>query len=459
MAVADQPVTGHPRSAGPSAQEIMANDAVPAPPTLRMESQFDMGTDDIPVERYFSREFHDLEVERVWRRVWQVAAREDDIPNVGDTLVYDIADMSFLLVRSAPGTIKAYYNACLHRGTQLRSRDGFAPELRCPFHGWTWNLDGSIKSIPCQWDFAHLPEDQLALPEARVGTWGGWVFINPDPGAMALEEYLGTFPEHFIWDTSKRYKSLHVSKLLRVNWKACLEAFMESYHVIATHPQILTYLGDANTQYDVFPGTGPGVPGWNRMNTLSGVPSPHLGYTPPEDEILAAQMSYYGVEPPPVPEGETARRMLAARSRAAFATKPASIPGDELSDSEAVDNILYYVFPNFQPWGGMSPINYRFRPYGNDPESCIMDVMMLVDYVGDEKPPSAKVIHLGFDDDWTEAEDLGALAMVFNQDTGNLPRVQRGLHATRKPGVSLGRYQESRIRQIHHELDNWIKRP
>jgi hypothetical protein len=107
----------------------------------------------------------------------------------------------------------------------------------------------------------------------------------------------------------------------------------------------------------------------------------------------------------------------------------------------------------------MSPINYRFRPNGNDPDSCIMDVMFLVDYEGDEKPPSAKPVHLGFDDDWTEVEDLGSLAMVFNQDVGNLPRVQRGLHATKKRGVSLGAYQESRIRQIHHELDYLINLP
>jgi phenylpropionate dioxygenase-like ring-hydroxylating dioxygenase large terminal subunit len=455
MALIEKPTVGN-RSSGPTAQEIMATDAVLPPKTLRVESQFDMGTADIPVEQYFSREWHDLEVERVWKRVWQVAAREDDLPGVGDTLVYDIADLSFLLVRSAPDTIKGYYNACLHRGTQLRDRDGYAPELRCPFHGWTWNLDGSLKTMPCRWDFDHLNDEELALPEIKVGNWGGWVFINPDPDAISLEEYLGTFPEHFIWDTAKRYKSLHVSKLLRVNWKACLEAFIESYHVIATHPQILTYLGDANTQYDVFPGTGPGRPGWNRMNTLSGVSSPHLGAQLPQDEILAAQLGSYGLEAPPVPEGETARRVLAATTRSMFDTKPASIPGEEVSDSEAIDNILYYVFPNFQPWAGLSPINYRFRPNGNDPDSCIMDVMFLADYEGEEKPKSAKVIHLGFDDDWTDVEELGTLAMVFNQDVGNLPRVQRGLHTMKKPGISLGRYQESRVRQIHHELDYWI---
>ncbi len=215
-----------PRSQGPSAQEIIAGDRVPPPSTLLIESQLDLGTDDIPVERYTSRAFHDLEVDRMWKRVWQVAAREDDLPRVGDTVVYDLADMSFLLVRSAPDTIRAFYNACLHRGTQLRDRSGYAPELRCPFHGWTWNLDGTIKSVPCHWDFAHLDQAGFNLPEAKAATWGGWVFVNPDPDAISLSDYLGSFPEHFVWDTARRYKSLHVSKLLRGNWKACLEAFM-----------------------------------------------------------------------------------------------------------------------------------------------------------------------------------------------------------------------------------------
>jgi phenylpropionate dioxygenase-like ring-hydroxylating dioxygenase large terminal subunit len=457
MAVTQKPLRpGESRSSGPSAQEIIANDAIQPPDTLRLDHYDYLGSDDIPVERYYSKEWHDLEVEHVWKRVWQLACREEEVPEVGDTAVYEVADLSILVVRASPTELKAYHNACLHRGTQLRAKGGYVPELRCPFHGWTWNLDGTLKTLSCEWDFSHVDASRLSLPEVQVDTWGGWVFVNPDPAAIPLAEYLGSFTEHFVWDTTKRFKSAHVSKLLRCNWKTCTEAFMESYHVIATHPQILLTLGDANTQYDVFPGSGPGRPGWNRMITAGAVASPHLGDVS-EDDILTAMVSQYGMQGAmTVPDGQTARSVLANMTRMMMQGKvPPSFDRPQLSDSEALDAILYFVFPNFQPWGGISPINYRFRPYGNDPDACIMDVMFLADFEG-ERPPPAAVTHLGFDDDWTIAEELGSLAMVFNQDTGNLPRVQRGLHATQKPGATLGNYQEARIRQFHDELGRWI---
>ena len=448
---------GSARSTGPSVQEILAKDEIRPPETMLVERYEYLGSEDIPVERYTSKAWHDLEVEKLWKRVWQMACREEELAGVGDTVVYEVADLSVVVVRSDETTIKAYHNACLHRGTQLRGHDGYTPELRCPFHGWTWNLDGSLKQIPCEWDFPHATPEQFCLPELQVATWGGWVFVNPDPAAPSFETYLGSFVEHFAWETDKRYKSAHVSKVLRCNWKTCMEAFMESYHVIATHPQILLTLGDANTQYDNFPGSD-GMPGWNRMITPGGVASPHLPDAS-EDEILAAMVGQYGMDATglTVPEGMTARQVLGMMMRGMAGQTPASVPREQVSDAEALDSTLYYIFPNMQPWGGISPINYRFRPYGNDPDMCIMDVIFLTDFEG-ERPAPAEVTYLGPDDDWTQATELGFLAMVFNQDTGNLPRVQRGLHATQKPGVTLGDYQEIRIRQFHHELSRWLER-
>ena len=93
--------------------------------------------------------------------------------------------------------IKAYYNACLHRGRQLKDYDGRCTEFRCPFHGFTWALDGALARSPRRWDFPHVDDAEFALPEAKVGTWGGFVFINPDPDAEPLEDFLGDLPEHF----------------------------------------------------------------------------------------------------------------------------------------------------------------------------------------------------------------------------------------------------------------------
>ena len=420
----------------------------------REESYEFLGSDDIPVERYTSRAWHDREVERLWKRVWQVACREEEIPEVGDSVVYDVADSSLIIVRTAPDRIKAFHNACLHRGATLRASDGYVPELRCPFHGFTWSLDGALQSIPCAWDFPHVDADQFRLPEALVDTWGGWVFVNMDLDAMPLEDYLGGFPAKFPWRQEDLVTQAHVVKVLRCNWKVALEAFIESFHVISTHPQLLFALGDANTQYDVYPGE----PRWSRMITAQGVQSPHLPYELSDQEIMDAMIGQFLGEGAvfPVPDGQTARQLLAMITRSQVTV--ALGPDVAISDSEAVDAIEYSVFPNFVPWGGWSRINYRFRPHGNDPDECLMDVILLGPCSPNgPRPKPAAVRHLGPDDDWVEAPELGGLAMIFNQDSGNLPRVQRGLHATRKPGVTLGNYQEIRIRHFHQELARWVE--
>ena len=157
----------------PSVQEVFATDRNPAPAVLRQESPAHwQGSADVSAERYFSPEWHAREVEKIWRRTWQFACRVEELPNVGDQIVYDIVDDSILVVRTADDTIKAYVNSCLHRGTMLRTDAGNARQIRCPFHGWTWTLDGKLSVLPGQWDFPHVDKAKFCLPEVRVGQWG-----------------------------------------------------------------------------------------------------------------------------------------------------------------------------------------------------------------------------------------------------------------------------------------------
>ena len=157
--------TGHDRSDGVSYDDILRSDTVPPPQVYLENSPLEPGVTRVPVENYFSREQHDLEVERLWKRVWQMACHESDIANVGDTYVYDIAELSFIVVRVSEQEVKAFPNACLHRGRALC--DNHRKELRvfrCPFHGWSWNLDGSLKEIPGHWDFPSVSYTHLTLP-------------------------------------------------------------------------------------------------------------------------------------------------------------------------------------------------------------------------------------------------------------------------------------------------------
>ena len=220
-------ITGTNRSAGISLSELLDADSHPVSDLLRNESRVGVreGNTRIPAWYYTSPDFHALEVEKLWSRVWQMACLEDEIPNVGDYHVYEIADLSFLVVRSADG-IKAFRNACLHRGRRLRETNGEgARNLRCAFHGWSWKLDGSLNEIPCEWDFPSVTEADYSLPEALVDTWHGFVFINPDRSAGPLSEHLAGLDDHFAaYPFERRVKVAHVEKIMRVNWKACQEA-------------------------------------------------------------------------------------------------------------------------------------------------------------------------------------------------------------------------------------------
>ena len=128
---------------------------------------------------------------------------------------------------------------------------------------------------------------------------------------------------------------------------------------------------------------------------------------------------------------------------------------DEWSDAEMVDNLDYTLFPNFHPWGAFNRIVYRFRPNGDDHRSSIMEVLFLAPFKG-ERPAPAPVRHLGVDQPWTDAAELGVLGKVFEQDTFNMARVQLGLETTRKPGVTLANYQESKVRWLHVKLEQWV---
>jgi phenylpropionate dioxygenase-like ring-hydroxylating dioxygenase large terminal subunit len=436
---------------GLSYQELLDTDTRKVPEVLRLHNPTDLGSRDIPVVRYTTREFHELEVERLWKRVWQMACREEDIPEVGDTIVYAIAHLSILIVRSDTDTIKAFYNACLHRGRLLREDAGFANEIRCPFHGYCWNLDGSLKQIPAEWDFPHVDREEMHLPEVKVGAWGGFVFINLDPECAPLDAFLGDLSDHFArWPLEQRYKQAHVAKVLRCNWKVAQEAFMEAFHVVATHPQLLPGIGDANSQYDVFGS-------FSRAITANGTPSPHLSWTPTEQERFDAMTDRRLDEPPllELPDGMTARQAAAMGARTSLAPIIGKAAAEDLSDAELVDSFYYTVFPNFHPWGAYNRITYRFRPNGDRHDESIMECMYLAPFVG-ERPPSAPVHWLGPDDDWTLAPELGFLARVFNQDTYNLAKVQQGLRTTVKPGVTLSLYQELKIRHFHQLLDEQL---
>ena len=446
------------RAPGRSVQDVLRAEArdIAPPPHLLEESYTYLGSEDIPVERYTSKEFARLEAERLWPKVWQMACREEDIPEVGDFHVYDIAKHSIIVVRVAPNEIKAYYNSCLHRGTALCEGEGRIEHFRCPFHGWSWNLDGSVKRIPSKWDFPHVRPSDAHLPEVRVATWQRFVFVNMDPNAEPLDEYIGILNDHFQgWgDLSNRVVAVHGAKVVNCNWKVAVEAFLETYHVRATHPNLSWYNNDENTQYDIY---GDNV---SRFISLIGMPTPQAGDVP-ADFLVRTYAEASGFPDPESMEQDAARsgdaRETIERTVKALLEDGTGIPMESLPRTAVVDAISYFLFPNFSPWPVIGvPILYRFRPYGEDPDFCILETMLMKPVPpGAERPAPAKA-HWVKGESFSEVPGAGAFAPVVNQDLVTLPRVQAGLKASRKGTVSLSNYQEIRIRQFHNTLMKYM---
>lgn len=454
MSIADRPAPGVARSPGVTYQELLDTDTHEVPEVLRLESPRYFGSQDMAVERYTSREWHDKEVEHVWSRAWQFACREEHIPDVGDYMVYEIARMSFFVMRTAPDSIKAYWNSCLHRGRQLKEIDGHCEEIRCPFHGFAWELDGSFKHAPADWDFGHVTEraadGEFQLPEVPVETWAGFVMINPDPDAQPFHEWAADIIGHFErWDLADRYVEAHVAKVIDCNWKISQEAFCEAYHADTTHPQTLPYLGNPNSQIDVWDSC-------SRVITPAGTASPLLWYDVDEETILRAMMDTRVDEETPfdIPDGDTCRRVAAQAARERWRPVVGDL-ADEWSDSEMIDNFDYTVFPNFHPWGSFNRIVYRFRPNGDDHRTSIMECLLLSPFKG-ERPPPAPVHWLTPDESFTDAPEIGLLGKIFNQDLGNMPKVQKGLESSKKGAVTLSDYMESKVRWLHHMVDEWV---
>jgi len=449
------------RSTGESWDEILDRDTKEVPQFLREESVQYLGSDALEASRYTSADFFRLENEKMWPRVWQFVAREEEIPDPGDVVVYENVGKSFLVTRQKDGSVRTFYNYCLHRGRKLRTASGYSEQFKCPFHGFTWNVDGSLKEIPCRWDFEHLVEENMTLPEVRTERWAGFIFINEDPDAAGLMEFLDPLPEHFKrWRLEECFTGVWVGKVIPANWKATAEAFMEAWHSYVTHPHILPFTGDSNTRYDIY---GDHV---NRALTPFGVLSPHLyGQGKSEQWIVDEFLKSNGragdeTMEVSVPAGSTARAELAQANRVRFA-EMSGYDHSDATDAELVDALVYNVFPNMAPWGGFMPnIVYRWRPWP-DQDHTLMEVRMLIRAPkGEPMPRAVQMRLLGDEEPWSAAsEELSApLAHVFDQDMANLPYVQEGLKVSPNNRVQLGNYQEIRIRHFHRTLDKYLGR-
>ncbi len=457
----DQPRKA-PRAPGASFSDILkAYDKHPVPDYLLIDRSEWLGDEDIPVDRYITRAAYDLEKERIWKRVWQMACREEQIPEVGDIMTYEICDISIIVVRSAADEIRAFYNVCLHQGRALVDAPCRQREIRCPYHAFTWRLDGSFKSCPSRWDFPQINDDTFGLVEVKVGRWGGFVFINMDPESESLESYLGDMPMHWEkYPLEDRYIAAHVCKVFKANWKVAQEAFMEAYHNYSTHSQFGVYFGGMASdsgQYDAMGNYSRALGSGEATLPLVFTPTPEerfdalpgVGFSDGTQRVIDTFIKDGNGQELMGYEVEVRRAAL----RDAIGEK-----ADELTDFEIFGGGYFTLFPNFHPWWAYDELTYRFRPWNDDPEMCVMETYLLKPFKG-ERPAPAPVRWLGPDESFLEAtEELGRIARIFDQDEFNIPEVQKGLHNLMSlgRGMKLGVYQATKIRHFHHQWEAWI---
>ncbi|MDG2004135.1 MAG: aromatic ring-hydroxylating dioxygenase subunit alpha, partial [Novosphingobium sp.] len=223
------------------------------------EIDFDKLKRHVSTDRFYSHEYHERERDQLWMKVWQIAGREDELPEAGNWMEYRIYDQSFVLVRGRDDVIRGFVNACRHRGNAFCHGEGKSARFTCPYHKWSYGLDGKLLAVS-QPDFEGPVEEfvgdkeQLGLIEVPVECFAGFIFINPDRDAAPLKDFLGE-----AYDVLAAYRmeemtpaGMNVREPIRCNWKVVMDAFYESYHVQAVHPELIQFMDLAKERYGNF---------------------------------------------------------------------------------------------------------------------------------------------------------------------------------------------------------------
>ena len=208
----------------------------------------------VPAERYYSPAFAALEVERMWPKVWQLACMTDHVAQPGDYFEYRCGPYGVLIVRGDDGVLRAFQNVCRHRGNSLCVGSGSGlRELKCGYHGWTWDLAGMLKRVPNRKGFGALHMSDFPLLPARVDSWEGLVFVNLDLDAMPLLDYLDAVPDDIAWchlTDFRCYATLTVD--VDANWKTIADGYSETYHIQTLHPELLRCVDDIHAPQQIW---------------------------------------------------------------------------------------------------------------------------------------------------------------------------------------------------------------
>jgi phenylpropionate dioxygenase-like ring-hydroxylating dioxygenase large terminal subunit len=404
--------------------------------------------DRVRKERYFDADFYALEAEMLWPRVWQMACRLEEIPQPNDYVEYEILDQSIIVVRTEEMGVRAFQNACRHRGVKVVEGQGScANGFTCPFHGWCYGTDGANTYVAQAKTFAehNLKPDDINLVAVRCEVWGGCAWINLSDDAPPLRACIEPFATIMdAWKVESLRTEWWYAARLPVNWKLAEEAFMEMYHVVETHPQLVI----PGMRYSRRSGDDPRAFIDAELAYLRTMSDGMAGMVHATDVRTAENLRDFELTDDPTEAMNAWYRALNHDVTRAHRDAGHDMPDLNDLEDRGLNEPMGYCFPHYfiLPMYS-SASSYRFRPLG--PEETMMEIWSLTRYPeGTEREPPAPP------DMWPPDDERWP--PIPKQDFSNLPRQQRGLHAQGFEYMRLSERNEGHIGNYHRLLDGFL---
>ena len=405
--------------------------------------------DRIPKERFYDPGFFQQEVDLLWSRTWQMACRLEEIPQPDDFTEYQILDQSIIVVRTEDGGARALQNACRHRGVRVVEGSGTCENgFVCPFHGWCYAADGTNTFVSKARTFSehNLHSGDLDLTPVRCEVWGGCAWINLDDGAPPLRECIEPFATTLdAWKMESLRSEWWYSFRLPVNWKLAEEAFLEQYHVIETHPQLVIpgrFPPRDPTTFD------PRTFVESELHYLHTMSDGMAGMVHANDVAIAEGLRDLELPADPVLAMATWQRRLNDAVVEWHRGRGCDIPDLNELEEAGLNEPMGYCFPHFFVLPMYSSASaYRFRPIG--PEETLMEIWSLTRFPEGsqgEKPVPPEP--------W--AHDDPRVPPIPTQDFSNLPRQQRGLHAKSYEYLRLSEGIEGGVANFERTVDGFL---
>ncbi|WP_396902427.1 SRPBCC family protein [Mycolicibacterium sp.] len=418
----------------------------------------------IPTSRYIAPEFVAQERDSIWTKVWQVVGRVDELTNAGDWKQYQIFDQSYLVVRGKEGAIRGFVNACRHRGNVLcRDARGNAKRgFLCQYHLWSYDLDGRLKGMLREALAGPIDKDTHGLIEVSVDTFAGFVFLNPDPNAAPLADFIGSEVATMLapYHLDEMVTVMDVTEAIDCNWKVVLDAFQEGYHINGIHPQLLRVINidPATSRYRFFD-----------QHSVSMAPFDVVGATPEQqvDGIMDLPETFpstvavlprfqelvaeYRLDDGTLhfPDGVSARTLLQQATRDTLSDMGLDVSG--LTDAQMSDNHGWVLFPNFFMTirAGEATIIMALPHPDGDPNRCIWRVASYM-WLPDE-------MKAAFTAEPIVVEEAGSYKYfaALQQDYEQMPRQQIGLRNTALEHMALVK-EEVVIAHFHSVVDRYL---